>query len=294
MSASWTPRWTRTTRSSRTTTWPFLAVRPDRQNVGIGSALLDRHHSRLDRAGIPAYLEANDPRNRDLYLRHGYTAVGDPAPRRTAAVADVEGAHGLRRHTEDRHAPARKLVEPVRLLVDPLNRMFADSRWIIARKTRDMCRVSSLKLQMSSPISPFWVAATRYICFHESRRTPSQPGRRLDRDEADSTRSGSCEVLGPMPLEVLRRNQRDSGQIIGIGGQSAERSIVVQAQVFLDALIMHDLVELDAVHQVPLNGAGIEIPERFRVEPPCLFEKIACSDLIDDLDDHAAPQWHSS
>jgi len=51
----------------------FLAVHPDRQNRGIGSALLERHHARLDRAGIPAYLEANDPRNRDLYLRHGYT-----------------------------------------------------------------------------------------------------------------------------------------------------------------------------------------------------------------------------
>ena len=50
----------------------FLAVHPDRQNRGIGSALLDRHHARLDRAGLPAYLEANDPRNRDLYLRHGY------------------------------------------------------------------------------------------------------------------------------------------------------------------------------------------------------------------------------
>jgi len=50
----------------------FLAVRPSRQNRGIGGALLDRHHARLDSAGIPAYLEANDPRNRDLYLRHGY------------------------------------------------------------------------------------------------------------------------------------------------------------------------------------------------------------------------------
>lgn len=50
----------------------FLAVHPDRQNRGVGSALLNRHHARLDRAGIPAYLEANDPRNRDLYLRHGY------------------------------------------------------------------------------------------------------------------------------------------------------------------------------------------------------------------------------
>jgi len=50
----------------------FLAVHPDSQNRGIGSALLNRHHARLDRADIPAYLEANDPRNRDLYLRHGY------------------------------------------------------------------------------------------------------------------------------------------------------------------------------------------------------------------------------
>jgi len=50
----------------------FLAVRPGRQNHGLGSALLDRHHRRLDAAGIPAYLESNDPRNRDLYLRHGY------------------------------------------------------------------------------------------------------------------------------------------------------------------------------------------------------------------------------
>jgi GNAT superfamily N-acetyltransferase len=52
----------------------FIAVRPEHQNNGIGSALLSRHHARLDAAGIPAYLEANDPRNRDLYLRHGYIA----------------------------------------------------------------------------------------------------------------------------------------------------------------------------------------------------------------------------
>ena len=51
----------------------FLAVRPDKQNLGIGSALLARHHARIDAAGIPAYLDANDIRNRDLYLRHGYT-----------------------------------------------------------------------------------------------------------------------------------------------------------------------------------------------------------------------------
>jgi GNAT superfamily N-acetyltransferase len=55
----------------------FLAVHPDHQGHGVGSALLDRHHARLDRAGIPAYLEANDPRNRDLYRRHGYVCSSE-------------------------------------------------------------------------------------------------------------------------------------------------------------------------------------------------------------------------
>jgi GNAT superfamily N-acetyltransferase len=50
----------------------FLAVCPESQSRGVGSALLDRHHARLDAAGLPAYLEANHPRNRDLYRRHGY------------------------------------------------------------------------------------------------------------------------------------------------------------------------------------------------------------------------------
>jgi GNAT superfamily N-acetyltransferase len=48
----------------------FLAVHPNRQNEGLGTALLRHHHARL--GGMPAYLEANDPRNRDLYARHGY------------------------------------------------------------------------------------------------------------------------------------------------------------------------------------------------------------------------------
>jgi GNAT superfamily N-acetyltransferase len=50
----------------------FLAVHPDRQNEGLGTALLRHQHARL--AGLPAYLEASDPRNRDLYARHGYQA----------------------------------------------------------------------------------------------------------------------------------------------------------------------------------------------------------------------------
>jgi len=50
----------------------ILAVRPDRQDHGTGSALLRSRHRHLDRAGLGAYLEAASPRARDLYLRHGY------------------------------------------------------------------------------------------------------------------------------------------------------------------------------------------------------------------------------
>jgi GNAT superfamily N-acetyltransferase len=54
----------------------ILAVRPDRQGQGIGTALLDAHHTDLDQKGITAYLEASDERTRRIYLRHGYTDYG--------------------------------------------------------------------------------------------------------------------------------------------------------------------------------------------------------------------------
>jgi GNAT superfamily N-acetyltransferase len=51
----------------------ILAVRPDRQGQGTGTALLRAYHQILDRdAGAPAYLEAADLRTRQIYLRHGY------------------------------------------------------------------------------------------------------------------------------------------------------------------------------------------------------------------------------
>jgi GNAT superfamily N-acetyltransferase len=56
----------------------FLAVQADQQSQGVGSVLLRHHHDRLDRAGIPAYLEASSTRARDLYLRHGYRLRGEP------------------------------------------------------------------------------------------------------------------------------------------------------------------------------------------------------------------------
>lgn len=56
----------------------FLAVRPNRQRQGLGSALLAHHHSRLDAAGVAAYLEASSAENRNLYLRHGYRVILAP------------------------------------------------------------------------------------------------------------------------------------------------------------------------------------------------------------------------
>jgi ribosomal protein S18 acetylase RimI-like enzyme len=50
----------------------FLGTEPERQGEGIGSLLLRRSLARLDREGVPAYLEASTPRNRALYLRHGF------------------------------------------------------------------------------------------------------------------------------------------------------------------------------------------------------------------------------
>jgi GNAT superfamily N-acetyltransferase len=55
-----------------------LAVRPDRQRLGIGTALLGARHRVLDAAGTPSYLEASDLAKREIYLRHGYADLGGP------------------------------------------------------------------------------------------------------------------------------------------------------------------------------------------------------------------------
>jgi GNAT superfamily N-acetyltransferase len=66
----------------------ILAVRPDRQGQGIGTALLHAHHAVLDAQGTPAYLEASDERARRLYLDHGYADRGSP----------IDLAPGVRMH----------------------------------------------------------------------------------------------------------------------------------------------------------------------------------------------------
>lgn len=55
-----------------------LAVTPAHQGEGIGSALLSSYNETLDRHGIPAYLEAAEPRSSALYVRHGYRQLTEP------------------------------------------------------------------------------------------------------------------------------------------------------------------------------------------------------------------------
>lgn len=55
----------------------ILAVRPGRQDEGIGSSLLRAYHEILDREpDTLAYLEAATDRSRQLYRRHGYLPSG--------------------------------------------------------------------------------------------------------------------------------------------------------------------------------------------------------------------------
>jgi len=56
----------------------FMAVRPDQQRKGIGSALLQHYHQGLDSVGTAAFLEASSTGSRDLYQRHWYTPLGEP------------------------------------------------------------------------------------------------------------------------------------------------------------------------------------------------------------------------
>jgi GNAT superfamily N-acetyltransferase len=54
---------------------PFLGVAPEHQGHGVGSLLMRPILDRCDREGSPAYLEASTPRNRALYLRHGFVVL---------------------------------------------------------------------------------------------------------------------------------------------------------------------------------------------------------------------------
>src|SRR5271154_4220521 len=54
---------------------PLMGVDLPAQGRGLGSGLLRHVVASCDREGLPAYLEATNPRNRDLYARHGFNVV---------------------------------------------------------------------------------------------------------------------------------------------------------------------------------------------------------------------------
>jgi GNAT superfamily N-acetyltransferase len=56
----------------------LLAVAPDRQGRGVGSALMRHQHAYLDRLRLGAHVMAGDRGSRRFFLHHGYRAFGDP------------------------------------------------------------------------------------------------------------------------------------------------------------------------------------------------------------------------
>ncbi|GGZ30193.1 GNAT family N-acetyltransferase [Streptomyces poonensis] len=55
-----------------------IVVVPELRGRGLGGALLRHQLERVDEQGTAAYLEASSPRNRVLYERHGFRALGGP------------------------------------------------------------------------------------------------------------------------------------------------------------------------------------------------------------------------
>jgi len=54
----------------------MIAVTPERQGEGLGTALITPVLERCDRDGVPAYLEASSARSRRLYERLGFEFTG--------------------------------------------------------------------------------------------------------------------------------------------------------------------------------------------------------------------------
>jgi len=59
--------------------FPYIGVSPEAQGNGLGTALLQPVLERCDREGVPAYLEASNPRCAVLYERLGFVGIEDVA-----------------------------------------------------------------------------------------------------------------------------------------------------------------------------------------------------------------------
>ncbi len=62
----------------------FIAVAPEHQGQGLGSALLSATLQRIGR--VPAYLENSNPRNTPLYERHGFVSGKNIAPKEAPSM----------------------------------------------------------------------------------------------------------------------------------------------------------------------------------------------------------------
>lgn len=58
----------------------LLGTHPEHTGRGIGMALLAENLARIDRDGMPAYLESSNPANNHRYRRHGFEAIGEFYP----------------------------------------------------------------------------------------------------------------------------------------------------------------------------------------------------------------------
>jgi ribosomal protein S18 acetylase RimI-like enzyme len=55
----------------------LLAVKPQSQSRGIGSALIAPGLARNDQEQVPTYLEATSERSIPFYERHGFEVIGE-------------------------------------------------------------------------------------------------------------------------------------------------------------------------------------------------------------------------
>lgn len=69
-----------------------IGVSPDAQGTGVGSALLASMFARLDRDGLPAYLDTGTDENAAYYERRGFTVAGETREPSTGMLV-----RGLRR-----------------------------------------------------------------------------------------------------------------------------------------------------------------------------------------------------